>query len=256
MRTNLLKGSSGDRDLAWYRERLRSEWPGDRRDAVQHLARTTLRGDLGADVLRRWLAPLVDDPDLTVALAATIGLVQVDPLGEVRRLRDRLREALDRPVDALALTAAVRIFLGAADEGLVAGLRESAEAAVRETPGGPRAEPAAWILGELGAAGDGSVIRTLVSLVSDPKVGNRAAAAWALGRSGRPEAFESLRTILLDTGNYALIEKALRGLGDADGSEVVDRMIDALRYDAPATVMTRLRALPSRFRRRRAPAEP
>ncbi len=248
VKTNLL-GSTVPRNVAGYLERLRSSRGGDRRDGAQGLARLVERGELGAEQARKWLSPLLDDADPYVVLAAAVALCTIDPLTEARHLRDCLRAALDRPPDSLTLCAAVRAFVQMADEELVASLRDTAESAAHEGQGSPRVEPAAWILAELGAAGDGSVIRTLVSVLSDAKVSNRAAAAWALGRSSRPEALESLRRILVD-GNHLLVDRALRGLGDADTPVLVDRLLDALRYDGEAILLERLRSLPCRFLRR------
>jgi HEAT repeat protein len=225
-----------------------------RRIAARGLARLVERGEMAAETARASLLPYLEDFDLSVALEVAVALASMDPVGEARPLRDRLVKLLDNPVERLAFTEATRVFLTIADDHLVETLKEAAEAAARGTPGGPRLEPSAWILAELAAAGDGSVVRTLVCLLSDPKVSNRAAAAWGLGRSGRPEAFEPLKALLL-SGNRVLVDKALRGMAVADGSENADRMVDALRLDGRHDVRDRLKKLPSRIRSR-PPARP
>lgn len=247
-RLNLLEGAKGARVPARtsYVERLASPSVTARIEAAQGIARLVLRGDVPREEGQAILTAHAADPAFPVQLAVAVALAQIDPVAHAPRLASRLVASLAQTVEQRRLVAAARVFLAMADEDLVARVREAAEATARS--GTAQAEGAAWLLGELAAHGDGSAIRPLVALLSDPRVALRAAAAWGLGRSSRPEAFDAMLAILRSNSG-AVFEKGLRGLADADTRESVDRLIDVLRFEAPR-VVARLRRIPRRVRTR------
>ena len=233
--------------------RLEDEYsrPGSKLAILDELTTRFDEGAIEEADVREVAEKILASPKSELNVLGLILSVRLDPDIHATAIQEQLSHALTNGSPGPMLDVLARELVHAHDEMLQQSVRTDAESAARS---GDRLRVgiAIEVLAALALAGDGTAVRPLAPLLDDPAEDIATAAAAALGRCSRMEAFSALERVIA-AGKGPLYEAAFDGLFHADQPDVIDALAEAFdRVGATGAKNARkLRALPPRFRKRR-----